>query len=179
VSTAPLFGKGNVRFNPTEFGWIGSMNDEKSVCAVWHTAPVKTFADLKTTPVPMSGLGPGGDTDVYTNLLNNEFGTKMKLVTGFATTDEQRQILDILLSPQIMGRPLLTPPHVPADRLAALRAAFNASMTDPQFLAEAKKINLEISMVSGERIEAMIKHLYAMPKAIVAKAAQAVESPAR
>ena len=241
VSTAPLFGKGNIRFNPTEFGWIGSMNDEKSVCAVWHTAPVKTFADLKTTPIPMSGLGPGGDTDVYTNLLNNVFGTKMKLVTGyhsgsdmdlaiergevagrcgwswstilstkadwvaekkivlllqmalekhpdlpdvplvteFATTEEQRQILDILLSPQIMGRPLLTPPQVPADRLAALRAAFNASMTDPTFLDSAKKMNLEISMVSGERIEGMIKHLYAMPKAIIDTAAAAVESPSR
>src|SRR4051812_15940575 len=83
VSTAALFEKKNIRFDPTKFGWIGGMNDEKSVCAVWHTAPVKTFADLRTTPIPMSGLGPGGDTDVYTNLLNNVFGTKMKLVTGY------------------------------------------------------------------------------------------------
>jgi tripartite-type tricarboxylate transporter receptor subunit TctC len=241
VSTAALFSKNNIRFDPTRFGWIGSMNDEKSVCAVWHTAPVKTFADLLTTPIPMSGLGPGGDTDVYTNLLNNLFGTKMKLVTGyhsggdmdlaiergevagrcgwswstilstkadwvadkkivlllqmalekhpdlpdvplvtdFAKTDEQRQILDILLSPQLMGRPLLMPPDVPADRLAAMRAAFVASMTDPQFIAGARAINLEISMVTGERLETMIKHLFAMPKPIVEKAAAAVENASR
>ncbi|MGE5539254.1 MAG: Bug family tripartite tricarboxylate transporter substrate binding protein [Gemmatimonas sp.] len=239
VSTAALFEKKNIRFDPTRFGWIGSMNDEKSVCAVWHTAPVKTFEDLRTIPIPMSGLGPGGDTDVYTNLLNNVFGTRMKLVTGyhsgndmdlaiergevagrcgwswstiistksewvadkkivlllqmalekhpdlpdvplvtdFATTDEQRQILDILLSPQLMGRPLLTPPEVPPERLDALRKAFVASMSDPQFVASAKAMNLEISMVPGERLETMIKHLFAMPEDIVRKAAAATENP--
>ncbi|HTI85287.1 MAG TPA: hypothetical protein VL966_01655 [Alphaproteobacteria bacterium] len=241
VSTAALFEKKNIRFDPTKFGWIGSMNDEKSVCAVWHTVPVKTFQDLLTTPIPMSGLGPGGDTDVYTNLLNNVFGTKMKLVTGyhsggdmdlaiergevagrcgwswstlistkadwvaekkvvlllqmalekhpdlpdvpligeFATTDEQRQILDVLLSPQLMGRPLLMPPDVPPERLAAMRAAFVSSMSDPQFIAGAKEINLETSMVTGERLEAMIKHLFAMPEDIVKKAAAAQDSPKR
>jgi tripartite-type tricarboxylate transporter receptor subunit TctC len=239
VSTAALFEKKNIRFDPTRFGWIGSMNDEKSVCAVWHTAPVKTFQGLLTTPIPMSGLGPGGDTDVYTNLLNNVFGTKMKLVTGyhsgndmdlaiergevagrcgwswstivstksewvrdkkivlllqmalekhpdlpevplvteFATTDEQRQILDVLLSPQLMGRPLLMPPDVPADRLDAMRKAFVDSMRDPEFIAAAKAINLETSMVTGERLETMVKHLFAMPDNIVKKAAAASENP--
>lgn len=237
VSTAALFDRQNIRFDPTRFGWIGSMNEEKSLCAVWHTAPVKTFADLQKTPITVSGLGPGGDTDVYTNLLNNVFGTKMKLVTGYnsggamdlavergevdgrcgwswstlistkaswvsekkvvflvqlalekqpelpdvplimdyAKTDEQKQILDIVLTPQLMGRPLLTPPDLPADRLAALRAAFIASMQDPRFIDDAKRQNLEVSMITGERLETMIKHLFAMPKPIVAKAAAAVE----
>ena len=237
VSTAALFDRQNIRFDPTRFGWIGSMNEEKSLCAVWHTAPVKTFADLQKTPITISGLGPGGDTDVYTNLLNNVFGTKMKLVTGYnsggamdlavergevdgrcgwswstlistkaswvsekkvvflvqlalekqpelpdvplimdyAKTDEQKQILDIVLTPQLMGRPLLTPPDLPADRLAALRAAFIASMQDPRFIDDAKRQNLEVSMITGERLETMIKHLFAMPKPIVAKAAAAVE----
>lgn len=237
VSTAALFDRQNIRFDPTRFGWIGSMNEERSLCAVWHTAPVKTFADLQKTPITMSGLGPGGDTDVYTNLLNNVFGTKMKLVTGynsggamdlaiergevdgrcgwswstlistkaswvtekkviflvqlalekqpelpdvplvmdFAKTDEQRQILEIALAPQLMGRPLLTPPEIPAERLAALRAAFIASMQDPQFIEDAKRQNLEVSMITGERLETMIKHLFAMPKPIIAKTAAAVE----
>ena len=237
VSTAALFDRQNIRFDPTKFGWIGSMNEERSLCAVWHTAPVKTFADLQKTPITVSGLGPGGDTDVYTNLLNNVFGTKMRLVTGYnsggamdlaiergevdgrcgwswstlistkaswvsekkvvfliqlalekqpelpdvplimdyAKTDEQKQILDIVLTPQLMGRPLLTPPGVPAERLAALRAAFIASMQDPQFIADAKRQNLEVSMITGERLETMIKHLFAMPKPIIAKAAAAVE----
>ncbi len=237
VSTAALFDRQNIRFDPTKFGWIGSMNEERSLCAVWHTAPVKTFADLQKTPITMSGLGPGGDTDVYTNLLNNVFGTKMKLVTGynsggamdlaiergevdgrcgwswstlistkaswvtekkviflvqlalekqpelpdvplvmdFATTDEQKQILEVALAPQLMGRPLLTPPEIPAERLAALRAAFIASMQDPKFIEDAKRQNLEVSMITGERLETMINHLFAMPKPIIAKTAAAVE----
>jgi tripartite-type tricarboxylate transporter receptor subunit TctC len=238
VSTAGLFDAKNARFEPAKFSWIGSMNDEISVCAVRGGSKVKSFEDLRTTPITVGGLGPGGDTDTYTNMINNVFGTKMRLVTGydsgvaidlamergevdgrcawswstisstkmdwvkekkirllvqtavekhpdlpdvplladFAKTDDQRQILDIVVSPSLMGRPLLMPPGVPADRLAAFREAFKKSMEDPQFLADAKKQNLEIGMVSGEQIKQMLARLYALPKAIVEKAARSVES---
>ena len=97
------------------------------------------------------------------------------LVMDFAKTDEQKQILEIALAPQLMGRPVLTPPEIPAERLTALRAAFIASMQDPQFIEDAKRQNLEVSMITGERLETMIKHLFAMPKPIIAKTAAAVE----
>jgi hypothetical protein len=60
-----------------------------------------------------------------------------------------------------------------------MRTAFVASMGDPEFIAGAKAINLETSMVTGERLEAMINHLFAMPEDIVKKAAAAQDSPKR
>jgi tripartite-type tricarboxylate transporter receptor subunit TctC len=238
VSTAALFDQQNVRFDPTKFGWIGSMNEEKSLCAAWHTAPVKTFDDLKKTPIIVSGLAPGGDIDTYTNLLNNVFGTKMKLVTGyssgsamdlaiergevqgrcgwswstltstkaswvtekkviflvqmalekqpelpdvplimdFAQTDEQRKILNVILLPELMGRPVMAPPKIPPERLEALRAAFDASMADPKFQERAKLLNLEVSAVSGKRLEEMVNELFATPRPIVDKAKAAVQN---
>jgi hypothetical protein len=74
-----------------------------------------------------------------------------------------------------MGRPFLTPQNIPADRLAALRDAFDKSMADPLFKAEADKMKLEYSHVSGKRIEETINHLYALPKPIIEKASAAIE----
>ena len=59
------------------------------------------------------------------------------LIMDFATTDEQRQIFTLIFARQVMGRPFLAPPGVPADRLAALRQAFADTMTDKAFLADA------------------------------------------
>jgi tripartite-type tricarboxylate transporter receptor subunit TctC len=66
-----------------------------------------------------------------------------------------------------MDRPLLVPPGVPADRLAALREAFHAAINDPEFVAEADKRRIEISEVSGARLESIIANAYASPPDIV------------
>ena len=66
-----------------------------------------------------------------------------------AKDDEQRQVLRLLIAGQYVGRPFFTTPDIPAERKAALRAAFDATMKDPQFLAEAAKPDLEISPISG------------------------------
>jgi tripartite-type tricarboxylate transporter receptor subunit TctC len=97
------------------------------------------------------------------------------LITEFATTEEQRELLDVVVSPSVMGRPLLAPPGLPPDRLAALRAAFNASMADAKFIADAEGQNLEISRVTGEQIEQMLTRLFALPKPVIDKAARSVE----
>ena len=115
--------------------------------------------------VPILQIGPKKAPDL----------PDVPLLADLAKTEEQRQILDIVVSPSLMGRPLLMPPGVPAERLAAFRQAFKQSMEDPQFVAEAKKANLEISMVSGEQIQQMLARLYALPKDIVQKAARSVE----
>ena len=57
VSTAPLFGAQNVRFDPTKFGWIGNMNNDLSVCVIWQGAAAKNFEDLKTKPSIFGGVG--------------------------------------------------------------------------------------------------------------------------
>jgi tripartite-type tricarboxylate transporter receptor subunit TctC len=96
------------------------------------------------------------------------------LVLDKAKTDEQRQILKLFLTSQETARPFAAPPGVPADRQAALSAAFDATMKDAEFLAEAKKLNLDINPLSGKQITALMKELYATPKDVVEKAAQAV-----
>src|SRR5262245_7801855 len=96
------------------------------------------------------------------------------LALDLAKTEEQRQILKLILTSQETARPFAAPSGVPADRAAALRAAFDATMKDPEFLAEAKRLNLDVNPISGKTITDLLTELYATPKAVVEKAAQAV-----
>lgn len=84
-----------------------------------------------------------------------------------ATTDHQRQIIKLLVSRQLMGRPFVAPPNLPADRAAALRKAFMDTMKDPAFIAEANKRTMEVDPVSGEDIDKLLKEIYSSPKDIV------------
>jgi tripartite-type tricarboxylate transporter receptor subunit TctC len=92
----------------------------------------------------------------------------------FAKTDEQRQILDLIYSQTEFGRPFVVAPEVPKERVDALRRAFMAAMKDPELVAEAKKIELDIDAVGGEELQARIVQMYATPKDILDKAKQAL-----
>jgi tripartite-type tricarboxylate transporter receptor subunit TctC len=96
------------------------------------------------------------------------------MASELAKTDEQRQILDFAVVSQTIARPIAAPPGIPADRKAALRAAFDATMKDPVFLADIKRLQLDARPVSGTEIDTMIAGLYATPKDVVAKAARAM-----
>ncbi len=96
------------------------------------------------------------------------------LIMDFAKTDEQRQIFKLVFSRQIMGRPFLAPPGLPPERLVALRRAFDETMRDKDFLADAAQNRFEINPVSGEQIQAMIKEGYATPPEVVKKAIAAL-----
>ncbi len=87
---------------------------------------------------------------------------------------EKLQILKVIVAGQGMARPFAAPPGIPADRKAALRAAFDATMQDPDFLAQAAKTDIEVNPVTGAEIDAMLAELYATPKDIIAKAAAAM-----
>jgi hypothetical protein len=97
------------------------------------------------------------------------------LIMDFAKTDEERQIFTLIFSRQIMGRPFLAPPGLPPERLAALRKAFDDTMTDKEFLADAAQNKFEINPVSGAQIQAMIKEGYQTPPEIVKKAGVALK----
>jgi tripartite-type tricarboxylate transporter receptor subunit TctC len=92
-------------------------------------------------------------------------------LTDLAKDPEKIQILKFIVAPQGMARPFVAPPGIPEDRKAALRAAFDATMKDKDFLAQAQKQNIDVNPVAGAEIDAMLKDLYATPKDIVAKAA--------
>ena len=92
---------------------------------------------------------------------------------------ESKQVLELILMRQEAGRPFAAPPETPADRLAALRRAFDATLKDPGFLAEAKKLQLEIEPLTGEEIDKLLARAYGSPKAIVQRAAALIEPTAR
>jgi tripartite-type tricarboxylate transporter receptor subunit TctC len=230
----PLLGHKAAQFDGTKFNWIGSANDEVSVCVAWTArAKVKKFDDLVKTELTVGGTGSAADTDQFPRILNGVLGTKMKIITGYpggndvnlamergevdgrcgwswssvkstraswladkkitilmqlslskhpdlpdvplvtdlATTEEQRQILRLIFARQVMGRPYLAPPGVPADRVAALRSAFMGTMADREFLAEAEKAQLEITPVSGEAVQKLVGEVYQTPPEIAKKAA--------
>jgi tripartite-type tricarboxylate transporter receptor subunit TctC len=235
MGIAPLLGT-SAQYDGTKFTWIVSITNEVSTCVAWHTATVKTWADMLEKPITLGGDGPGADPDVFALLYRNVFDAKIKLVSGYhgttpiilamergevdglcgyswstirskhqpwlkekkinilvqaglkkdaeiadvplvldmAKTEEQRQILKLILTSQETARPFAAPPGVPADRTAALRAAFDATMKDPEFLAEAKKLKLDVNPLSGTAIASLLTELYAMPKSVIEKAAQAV-----
>jgi tripartite-type tricarboxylate transporter receptor subunit TctC len=237
IAFDPLFGGEGAQFKATEFGWIGSANNEVSVCAAWGKSGITRFEDLYSRVVFVGGTGATADTDVFPRAINRILGTKMRLVTGYpggnditlamergevearcgwswssiksnhprwiedgtirllaqlaldkhadlphvplimdmVKTPEQRDVLRLVFAGQVMGRPYLAPPGVPAARLAALRKAFMDTMKDPAFLAEAQKIKLEITPVSGEAVQKLVAEVYATPPDVVKKAAAAVK----
>jgi tripartite-type tricarboxylate transporter receptor subunit TctC len=91
------------------------------------------------------------------------------LITDFAATERQRQIVALVLSRQPMGRPLVAPPGTPPDRREALRQAFDATTADSEFIAEATARGLEVNPVKGADLDRLLAALYATPPAIVAE----------
>jgi tripartite-type tricarboxylate transporter receptor subunit TctC len=96
-----------------------------------------------------------------------------------AKDDRQRSILKLVFSRQLMGRPFLGPPEIPEDRKQALRAAFDATMKDPAFLADAEKIGLEVDPVGGAAIDKLLAELYATPKDVLDQARAAIVGEAQ
>jgi tripartite-type tricarboxylate transporter receptor subunit TctC len=229
----PVLGEPGAQFDGTKFNWIGSANDEVSVCVAWQGTGVTSFEDLRTKEVTVGGTGVSADTDQFPRIINGVLGTKMRIVSGYpggndvvlamergevqgrcgwswssvksthgawiddhkiavlaqlsltkhaelgdvpivedlAKTDEQRQILKLIFARQTMGRPFLAPPAVPQDRVETLRKAFMDTMNDKDFLADAEKAQLEITPVSGDKVQALVQEIYQTPPEIAKKAA--------
>ncbi len=232
-----LLGQGDA-FDAQKMNWLGSANNEVSVCVAMKNAGIARFQDLFTKELTVGGTGASADTDQFPRVLNATLGTHFKIVQGypggndvvlamergevagrcgwswssvlsthkswiadkrmivlvqlsltkhpdlsdvplamdFAKTDEQRLILKMLFARNVMGRPFVAPPNLPADRVAVLRQAFMDTMKDKDFLAEADKMQLEINPVSGAEVEKLVKEVYATPPDVVAKAKEAAAS---
>lgn len=91
------------------------------------------------------------------------------LLSDFAKTDEQRQIIGLISSRAAIGRPFVVPPGTPADRVAALRQAFVATMKDPAFQADAKKRKIWTEWTTGEEVERVVAKMMETPKKLVTK----------
>jgi tripartite-type tricarboxylate transporter receptor subunit TctC len=96
-------------------------------------------------------------------------------IIDHARTADDRKVFEFLFAPQEMGRPFFAPPDVPADRLAALRRAFELTLKDPQFLADAEKMGVEVQHVGGAAIQALLEKIYASPKEVIDRAKAVAE----
>jgi tripartite-type tricarboxylate transporter receptor subunit TctC len=229
----PVLGNKSAQFDGPKFTWVGSANNEVSICVAWYTTGITKFEDLQTKELVVGGTSSSADTDQFPKIVNGVLGTKMRVITGYpggndvglamergevqgrcgwswssvksthqqwydqkkitvlvqlalakhpelpnvplvtdlAKTDEQRQVLKLIFARQVMGRPFLAPPGVPANRVAALRKAFMDTMADKEFLSEADKSQMEITPVPGEKIETLVREVYATSPEIAQKAA--------
>ena len=89
--TAPLdekLGTQGVRFKTAELNWIGRIDSLVNIVFLWHTSPVKTFADAQKMESKLSGTGVGSTVSIYPTVTNHVLGTKFKLIMGYKGSNE-------------------------------------------------------------------------------------------
>jgi tripartite-type tricarboxylate transporter receptor subunit TctC len=237
IPTEPLLGSNAAaKFDATKFTWIGNVGNEVSVCVTRRETGAKTWSDMITKPMQVAVTSTSADTGVYPLLLNNMFGAKLRLVTGYqggadmtlalergevdgrcgwslggiktsrpswlrdgqvnfpvqiglrgspdlagiplimdqAANDQQRRTLKLIISRQELAYAFAAPPDLPDDRAKALRTAFDRTMKDPEFLAEADKMGIEVSAMTGGDVDRLMKEIYETPADLVAEARRVI-----
>lgn len=231
---AQLVGLPNVQFSAAKFHWMGSVAPLVGTVAVWHAAGIKTIEDARRREVVMASVGRGAPTYNVPTMMNEYFGTRFKIVTGYpsgneqrlamergevagyyttwsalkstaaewvrekkviiiakegpptaeldlppmedlARTADERKIVELILAGSRMGRPFAIAPGVPEARVAALRAAFDATVKDPDFLAEAGRLNFDVAPISGVVLQGIVERVLSTPKELAAQAKHLLE----
>jgi tripartite-type tricarboxylate transporter receptor subunit TctC len=93
-----------------------------------------------------------------------------------AKTDEDIAAMKLVMARLDIGRPFFLPPNVPAERVAALRTAFDATMKDPAYLAEAKKLRIDVDPMNGAELAAFVAQVSRTPASTVARVRKALEA---
>jgi tripartite-type tricarboxylate transporter receptor subunit TctC len=129
-------------------------------CGAWSSVPPEWIANrrvnplVKFAPMPIAGL----PADV-------------PFVGDLAGSQEAKDLLQILIAPDALGRPFIASKQAPADRIAVIRRAFDLTMKDGQFLAEMEKLDLPVSgPIQGSEAEKIIASIYAAPPALIGRA---------
>ena len=97
------------------------------------------------------------------------------VAVDFATSPENRKIMNLVYSAETFGRPYILAPGVPDDRVAALRRGFMEAMKDPELLAEADRMGIAIDPIPGEELQQLAAKIFATPTDLVAKTKTAME----
>jgi hypothetical protein len=95
-------------------------------------------------------------------------------LTELAQNEEQRQILEVVSGDAAVGRPVLTAPDVPADRVQALRKAFDDTMRDPAFQEAAKKANMYFNPLGGAELQKIVNRIVSPSPEVIEKVKQAI-----
>ena len=83
VPFAPLYGIKAAKFDPRKMHWIGSIDATTGICVAWHTSGIATWQDLLTKPFTVGSTGAGSQMETMPMMLNNLFGTKIKVISGY------------------------------------------------------------------------------------------------
>jgi tripartite-type tricarboxylate transporter receptor subunit TctC len=141
----------------------GEVGGRAGAWSSWQTGHAHWLRENKVIPVAQSGL------EKATDLPN------APLLLDLAKNDEERAVLELLASDAAVGRGFMMPPGVPAERVQAMRRAFDATMADPAFLAEAKKRRLLIEPMTGEKLQEIVKKTVAASPEVVSRAKKVLE----
>jgi tripartite-type tricarboxylate transporter receptor subunit TctC len=101
---------------------------------------------------------------------------EVPLLLDLVKTPDDRKALEVILTKYEMARPFFTTPGVPAERVKALRDAFNATMKDPTMLEESDKQGIEINLVTGEEVQQLVNNVYSTPPALVQKVRETLKA---
>jgi tripartite-type tricarboxylate transporter receptor subunit TctC len=93
----------------------------------------------------------------------------------FIRSMDDKKAVELIISQQVLGRPYLAPPGVPAEPVGILRAAFAATLQDKDFRADAERTRIDIEPSSGERVQQLVEQIYATPKATVERAKELIK----
>jgi tripartite-type tricarboxylate transporter receptor subunit TctC len=93
----------------------------------------------------------------------------------YISNDDDRKVAEMVVSQQVFQRSYVAPPGTPAAQIATLRAAFDATMSDPAFLADAETVRIAITPLSGAKVQEIVQKLYATPKPIIERARQVIK----
>jgi tripartite-type tricarboxylate transporter receptor subunit TctC len=133
-------------------------------CGAWSSVPPEWISNrrvnplVKFAPLPIPGLA-----------------ADVPFIGDLAASRETKDLLELLIAPDALGRPFIASKQVPAERIAVIRQAFDHTMTDAQFLAEMEKLDLPVSgPIQGSQAEKIIASIYAAPPALIARAQDVV-----
>lgn len=138
----------------------------------------------RSTTNPQILLGPGASAADIRAHFNFIIQTGMKKLAGYedvpllrelARNDDERRIFDFVSQAVAISRPVVTTRNVPPERIAALRHAFDAALADPAFLAEARRLELEIAPMTGEKVQALVESMLDTPPDVLVKVAKAIQ----
>jgi tripartite-type tricarboxylate transporter receptor subunit TctC len=103
--------------------------------------------------------------------------TKMgvPLIWQYITKEDDRKVAELVVSQQVFQRSYIAPPGTPKEQIDILRTAFDGTVADPQFLADAEKMKISITPLSGAKVQALVEKLYATPKDLIERAKNVIK----
>jgi tripartite-type tricarboxylate transporter receptor subunit TctC len=227
IPSQALMRQANLDVDPRRYSWIGGTALPGRVCAVWHTAKVKTPADLLTTELIVGGGGSGSSLSILPTVFNHVLGTKFRVVEGYkgandtviamergevegvcathaqfrvheqalkegklriilraeeapiaaipdvpsiydlAKTEEQRQLMRFVFSSVEFGRPYVLPPDSPPVLVALMRKALADAVRDPELVAEAERLKLDMTYRPPDDLIRLVDNLYKTPPSLI------------